>query len=146
MPQVGQLQPKHLPAYGSCENHQPCSGFTWEGLGVEKKPVMKEMLRRHLHNKPFSEKQGQFSFGKVVCNGEGQESSHPGGLAQEMPPTLTPSFRTKTQEVPLEHRGEKELFLQLKFQNLWIQQGTRLHWWFNGTRALFSFSVCLGLW
>lgn len=75
MPQVGQLRSKHLPAYGSCENHQPCSGYTWEDLGVEKQPVVKEMLKRSLHNKSFSEKRGQFSFVKVVCSGEGQESS-----------------------------------------------------------------------
>lgn len=66
------------------------------------------MLKRNLHNKPSSEKQGQFSFVNVVCSREGQGNSCPEGLAQEMPPTLTPSLRTKNQEASLETLGEKK--------------------------------------
>lgn len=67
---------------------------------MEKQPVMKEMLKRNLPNKPCSKSRDSF-FLKVVCNGEGQETSRSGGLGQELPLTLTPSFRTKKQEASL---------------------------------------------
>jgi len=51
------------------------------------------MLKSYLHNKPSSEKQREFFFVNVACNGEGRQSSCPGGLTQETPPTLTPSLK-----------------------------------------------------
>lgn len=103
------LQSKHLPTYGGYKDHQPFCGYPWEDLGAEKQAVIKEMLERNLHNK-LSEKQGQFSFVKVVCNGKGQESSCPVGLTQEMPPTLTPALRTQTQEASLKCSEKKICF------------------------------------
>lgn len=97
------LQSKHLPTYGGYKDHQPCCGYPWEDLGAEKQAEKQE----NLHNKPSSEKQGQFSFVKVVCNGNGQESSCPVGLTREMPPILTPALGTQTQEAPLKCSEKK---------------------------------------
>lgn len=45
--------------------------------------MMKERLKRNQHSRHLSDKQGQFSFVMVVCNGDGQESNHPGRLAHQ---------------------------------------------------------------
>lgn len=77
---------------------------------MEKQPVMKEMLKRNLPNTPCLKSRDTF-FLKVVCNGEGQETSCPRGPGQEVQPTLTPSFRTKKQEASLKTlagQGERE--------------------------------------
>lgn len=96
--------------------------------------MVKEMLKRNLHNKPCSEK--QFSFVNVVCSGDLPRRCH------QPRHRLSDEARGISQE--LGWGGKKSLFLRLQFQKLWIQQGTGLHRQFNGTRASFSFSACLG--
>ena len=136
MPQVGQLQPKNLPAYGGYKNDRPCSGYTWENLGAEKQPVMKRCWKATCTTNPLLKSRESFSLWMLHAMGKGGRAA-----------VLGDSPRRRHQ--PWHHLssawGKKSLFLQFLFQSLWIWQGTGLHWLFDGTRALFSLSVCLGL-